>query len=252
MLEEIERRRTCIVAAEAEVAQLLAPRPDAVLTRMNVIAATKLVECTRRLIDDELDFHDKIGRRELFIDGEYDDDNDEYDWKEFDPFLQDRKKFLPGSAGKREVGSLYVLPTCFYCPPEGESSNPCREDVAEATEYARMIYLVQRQLMQVHDYPWGWNRLNYEQPLRKYSLNGAGRFTRFMKVKAGELVQGVMDNDAWGIADAFRIAAREFFFKNPGARDCLWYTIEQVDLIAVERAIASLNQLCADSGGIPF
>jgi len=42
-----------------------------------------------------------------------------------------------------------------------------------------------------------------------------------MKEKAGELV--------WGMADAFRIAAREVFFENPDARDCLWYTIEQVD-----------------------
>jgi hypothetical protein len=41
-----------------------------------------------------------------------------------------------------------------------------------------------------------------------------------------------------GMADAFRIAAREVFFKRPGARDCLWYTIEQVDLIVVERANA--------------
>jgi hypothetical protein len=242
LLGEVERRRKQIVAVEAEVAQLLASRPDAVPTRMNVIAATKLVECTRRLIDDELDFHDKIGKRELII------DNDEYTWKELDPFFQERMKFLPGSTGEREAGSLYVLPMCFYCPPEDESSNPCREDVAEATEYARMIYGVQRQLMQVHDYPWGWDRLNYEQPLRKFDLIGAERFARFMKVKAGEFVQRGMDDDAWGMADAFRIAAREVFFKSPGARDCLWYTIERVDLIAIERAIASMNQLCADSG----
>jgi hypothetical protein len=31
------------------------------------------------------------------------------------------------------------------------------------------------------------------------------------------------------MVDAFRIAAREVFFISPGARDCLWYTIEQVD-----------------------
>jgi hypothetical protein len=69
MLVEVERRRKQIVAVEAEVAQLLAPRPDAVPTSMNIITATKLVECTRLLIDDELDFHDKIGKRdELLID----------------------------------------------------------------------------------------------------------------------------------------------------------------------------------------
>ncbi len=72
-------------AVEAKVAQLVAAVP----TCRNIITATKLVECTRRFIDDELDFHDKIGKRELFIDNdEYDSDNDEYDWKEFDPFLR--------------------------------------------------------------------------------------------------------------------------------------------------------------------
>ena len=108
------------------MAQLITPRPDGVPTRMNIIPATKLVECTRRLIDDELEFHHKIGSGEIVIAN----DDDEYDWKGFDPFLQERKKFFPGSAG--EVGSLYVLPMCFYCPPEGESSNPSSEAVTEA------------------------------------------------------------------------------------------------------------------------
>jgi hypothetical protein len=35
-----------------------------------------------------------------------------------------------------------------------------------------------------------------------------------------------------GDGDAFRVAAREVFFINPGSRDCLWYTIQRVDLMA--------------------
>jgi hypothetical protein len=235
LLGEVERRRTCIVAVEAEVAQLVAAVP----TRMNIIMATNLVECTRRLIDDELNFHDKIGRRELFIDDEYDDDNDEYAWKELDPFFQERMKFLPGSAGRRQVGSLYVLPMCFYCPPEGESSNSSPEAIVEATKKAYKVWgaedLMQsvylRYTANVDDSIEEWDRLDYEQPLRKFNLDGAYNFTGFVHDMAHDLVHR-------GMADAFRIAAREVFFKRPGARDCLWYTIEQVDLIAVERANA--------------
>ena len=228
MLGEVERRRKQIVAVEVEVAKLIAPRPDnAVSTRMDIIEATNLVECTRRLIDDELEFHHKIGSGEIVISSLANDD-DKYDWKEFDPFLQERMKFLPGwLAGEQQVGvgTLYVLPMCFYCPPEGESSNPSREEVAEATEYAHEIWGAEEDLMQVHDYPWDWDRLKYEQPLIKFKIIGSQRFVKFMKVKAGELV--------WeGMADAFRIAAREVVLISPGARDCLWYTIEQVDSMA--------------------
>jgi hypothetical protein len=236
LLGEVERRRTCIVAVEAEVAKLV----TAVPTRMDIITATKLVECTRRLIDDELDFHDKIGKRELII------DNDEYTWKELDPFFQERMKFLPDlpvSVGEREVGSLYVLPMCFYCPPEGESSNPSLEAIVEATKKAYNVWGAESMMHPVYlrytvddSIEEEWDRLDYEQPLRKFNLDHSYSFTGFAYEKACELV-----ND--GLADAFRIAAREVFFKRPGARDCLWYTLEQVDLIVVERATAKRNRL---------
>jgi hypothetical protein len=231
MLGEVERRRKQIVAAEAEVAQLLAPRPDAVPTRMNVIAATNLVECTRRLIDDELEFHHKIGSGEFVIDN-INNVIDEYDWYVCDPFFQDRMKFFPdpadlfpGLTGDRQVGSLYVLPMCFYCPPEGESRNPCQEQVAEATECAHDIWGAEEDLMQsvYNNRDMDWDQLNYEQPLREFSLDGADRFTEFMAGRASEL--------EWGMANAFRVAAREVFFKNPCSRDCLWYTIEQLDFL---------------------
>ena len=210
------------------MAQLVAAVP----TRIKIITATKLVECTRRLIDDELEFHDKIGRRELIIDNDggymYDELRDI-----FEPFFHERMKFFPGSAG--EVGSLYVLPMCFYCPPEGESSNPSSEAVTEATEKAYKVWGAESMMQSVYtrytsdDNFEEWDRLEYEQPLRKFNLSGADRFTEFAYTKACELANE-------GMADAFRVAAREVFFKRPGARDCLWYTLEQVDSIVVKNA----------------
>ena len=71
------------------MAQLITPRPDGVPTRMNIIPATKLVECTRRLIDDELEFHHKIGSGEIVIDNDggymYDELRDI-----FEPFFHER------------------------------------------------------------------------------------------------------------------------------------------------------------------
>ena len=91
----------------------------------------------------------------------------------------------------------------------------------------RMKYgVLRRGLVQsvYNDRDMDWDRLNYEQPLRKFNLPGANRFTEFMEEKSLELMWG-------GMADAFRIAAREVFFKNPCSRDCLWYTIEQLDFL---------------------
>jgi hypothetical protein len=224
VLGEVERRKKCIAVVEAEVAQLVAAVP----TRMNIITATKLVECTRRLIDDEFDFHDKIGRRELIIDNDsgymYDELRDI-----FEPFFHERMKFLPGSAWEREVGSRYVLPICFYCPPEGESSNPSTEAINDQIKMANKVWHANTLMGYVIDMNCcddDWDRLEYEQPLRKFNLDGADRFTGFADSCAYHLVRG-------GMADAFRVAAREVFFKRPGARDCLWYTLEQADLIAL-------------------
>jgi hypothetical protein len=61
-----------------------------------------------------------------------------------------------------------------------------------------------------------------------------------MKVMACHLVRG-------GMADAFRIAARELFFQRPGARDCLWYTLEQLELIVLQRG-TRICELCTFEG----
>ena len=44
-----------------------------------------------------------------------------------------------------------------------------------------------------------WDRLEYEQPLRKFNLDGADRFTESACTKACELANE-------GMADAFRLA----------------------------------------------
>jgi hypothetical protein len=111
-------------------------------------------------------------------------DSDEYTWKKLDQFFQERMKFLPDlpvSVGEREVGSLYVLPMCFYCPPEGESSNPSPEAIVEATKKAYEVWGAESMMQSVYlGYTVNdsteeeeWDRLDYEQPLRKFNLDGA-------------------------------------------------------------------------------
>lgn len=76
-----------------------------------------------------------------------------------------------------------------------------------------------------------WNRLDYEQPFRKFHLSGAEFFTyecmediaRDMAVCGGDI------EDVRMKIEAFRIAARKLVFRKPGARDCLWYTISKAD-----------------------
>jgi hypothetical protein len=110
---------------------------------------TKLVECTRRLIDDELEFHHKIGSGEFVIDNdEYDHDNDEYEDKAFDSFFQERKKFFPRSEffpglADCQVGTLYVLPMCFYAPLRANQAIHARRKLRRQLNM-RMKYGVQR------------------------------------------------------------------------------------------------------------
>lgn len=83
-------------------------------------------------------------------------------------------------------------------------------------------------------YEWGmddpnWDRLNYEQPFRKFHLPGAGFFTyECMEETAREMAGRGTEDDRMKI-EAFRIAARKQVFRTPGARDCLWYTVSKAD-----------------------
>ena len=71
--------------------------PESVPLRANVLAAKKLSEEALRLIDDEVNIHKKLCTCELRpFDDYYDyyDEGDEYDWREYDFFLEERKKLL--------------------------------------------------------------------------------------------------------------------------------------------------------------
>ena len=74
-----------------------------------------------------------------------------------------------------------------------------------------------------------WDRLDYEQPFRKFNLSGAEYFTcQCMEETAMEMAgRGAEDNRMK--IEAFRVAARKRVFTKPGARDCLWYTLSKAD-----------------------
>ena len=139
------------------------------------------------------------------------------------------------------------MPECFYCPPRGEDlSKPPDELIKKAHKKAVWIWGFEDQafwfwvwraedLMQ-SVYEWNmddpnWNRLNYEQPFRKFHLSGAEFFTyECMEETARNMAGYGRDiEDHRMKIEAFRIAARKLVFRRPGARDCLWYTISKAD-----------------------
>ena len=161
------------------------------------------------------------------LDNEYDDDDDGHNWKEFDFFLEERKIFIED--GYKTVGSLYLLPDCFYLPAEGEASNPSEELLDRASRKAGWLWGAEDHMQGVYEFAmWdsNWDRLNYEQPFRKFSLPGADFF-------AGECVGDTAHELARDGAyfDAFRIAARTVVHRAPASRDCLWYTLDQAENI---------------------
>lgn len=227
---EVQRRRGVIAATEAEVARLVASADSAEPTRENITTALELVDQGRRLIDDEIELHEKICTNELRCDdgdGHQPVDEDGYDWRDFDLFFEERMKFLPGAIS-RESGSLYILPLCFYLPPEGESRNPSAEAVEETCYMAHRVWRAEDMMGSVYDLNYckdnwdNWDRMNYKQPLWQFTLPGAGLFTGFVEEIACDLA-------GHGKIDAFRIAARKLYFKCPRSRDCLWYTLDRAD-----------------------
>ena len=157
--------------------------------------------------------------------GDYYDD-DENDWKEFDFFLDERMNFL---YDYNILGSLYLLPDCFYIPPEGEASAPSKEELDKASRKAGWLWGAEDMMGSVYEFAMddpNWERLDYEKPFRKFTLPGAGHFTyECMEDTAHDLA----GNET---IDAFRIAARKVFFRAPASRDCLWYTLEKADEFA--------------------
>jgi len=224
---EVQRRRGVIAATEAEVARLVASADSAEPTRENITTAMELADQGRRLIDDEIELHEKICTNELRCDdgdGHQPVDEDGYDWRNFDLFREERMKFLPGDH-PRESGSLYILPLCFYLPPEGESRNPSVEAVKETCTMAYRVWHAEDMMGSVYDLndcTDNWDRMIYKEPLWKFTLPGAGLFTGFVEEMACDLA-------GHGKIDAFRIAARKLYFERPLSRDCLWYTLDRAD-----------------------
>ena len=134
--KEVTRRKERIAEIEGEAKRLIGA-VESVPLRFNVLKAKKLSDEALRLIDDEINFHKKICTKELRPFDEYWDDEDEYDWREFDFFLGERKKFLFDYNG---LGSLYILSDCFYFPPEGEASSPSQEEMEKASRKAGWIW----------------------------------------------------------------------------------------------------------------
>ncbi len=219
--EEVKRRKACIAVFEAEVKSLMGEQPGSIPLRANVLAARNLVETAKRLIDDEINFHEKLGRMELRFDDEF--HWHDFDWRDFDFFLEERKKFF-----HEELGSLYILPDCFYFPPGGESSSPSQTDIARASQTASWIWGAEDHMGSVYEWCMDdpdWYRKDWEQPFRKFHLSGADFFTY-------ECMEDAAYALARGSIDAFRIAARKVFFGAPASRDCLWYTLEKADEFA--------------------
>ena len=108
------------------------------------------------------------------------------------------------------LGSLYLLPDCFYVPPEGNPSNASKEVREFASKKAGWIWGAEDHMGSVYEgamWDDNWDRLVYEQPFRKFHLSGADFFTyECMEDTAYDLVHKN------GGIDAFRIAARKVFF----------------------------------------
>ncbi len=198
------------------------------ITRSNMEKALKLSDCALRMIDDEIDFQRKLGTREMRWENYW---GQSMEWTEHDIFLDERKKFV--DKVRKPFGSLVMLPECFYCPPGGDSSKPSDEYIKWAHEKVSWISLVDGDQMGIV-YEQGtldpnWDRLDYEQPFRKFHLSGAGFFNGCMEETARNLAgRGTADNRMR--IEAFRIAARKRVFTEPGlVRDSLWYTLSKMD-----------------------
>ncbi len=234
--EEVGRRKEEIVGIEKELKVLMGSDhgkggddllSSAPITRSNMEKAMKLSNYALQLIDDEIDFQRKLGTQEMRWMNDWDGDAE---WTEHDVFLVERKKFLVEAC--KPFGSLVVLPECFYCPPEGDSSKPSDEYIKKAHQKAGWIWGAEDHMGSV--YEWGmmdpnWDRLDYEQPFRKFTLSGAGFFTHECMEETAMDMAGRGAEDNRMKIEAFRIAARKLVFSRPGARDCLWYTLSKAD-----------------------
>lgn len=146
--------------------------------RSNMTKAIELSNRALRMIDDEIDFQRKLGTREMFWDDCDYYDSDDFDWAEHDIFYEVRKEFVLDAC--KPLGSLVMLPECFYCPPEGDMCKPSDELIKKARKTVVWIWGAEDRMGSVYEFGMddpNWDRLNYEQPFRKFHLPGASFFT---------------------------------------------------------------------------
>ena len=225
--KEVERRKEFVASVEMEVKQLLGP-PESVPLRADVIAAKKLVLTARRLIDSELGFHRKLctnDHESFYCPYDSEGEDEEYDWTEHDFFYQERKKFMNYDGS---LGSLYILPNCFYFSPGGDKEAANSPDDILAAVFEKVDWLRGKEREHnisnyIHDED-EYARWDYEQPFMEYK-GEVGFVQNCLEPTAKELV-------ANGTIDAFRIVARKLFFREPCSRNCLWYTLERADELA--------------------
>jgi hypothetical protein len=179
--------------------------------REDFIAAKKLVYDAMRLIDDEIG----VFRKALVcIDGtsyfdvweEFDEDDDDEPGDKIGIFHHERRKFFSFLKKFRisnnrwipqprtTVGSLFILPYCFYFPPRGELSRMSSERIKRASRLARLA----------------WD-------------NVYGQFDDILFTKTIKMAEA-------GDVDAFRIAARELFFHGDKFKHMKTYLFNMISM----------------------
>lgn len=156
--KEIMRRKERVAAIEIEVSRLMIEKyvlvkrgtehteedleeHNAPPTKGNVHAARKLAEEAERLIDDEINFHDKFWNGKETERWKWDD----YAKRENDVFRDERTEFLMGPehihsnreetrkrAAWNSRGTLVILPDCFFFSPHRDWITPAQANCYDA------------------------------------------------------------------------------------------------------------------------
>ena len=159
--KEITRRKERVAAIEIEVSRLMIVKSCIVKrgtqynhdiseedleehvappTRANVHAARKLAGEAERLIDDEINFHDKFWNGTETERWKWDD----YVKRANDVFRDERTIFLMGPEHIRSIretrkraqwnfrGTLVILPDCFFFPPHRDWITPTQDNCYDA------------------------------------------------------------------------------------------------------------------------
>lgn len=122
MTTEVEYRKQLFVSYRSEFERILAPPSDNT-SREDILRAAKIYHQAQRLIDDELDFLQQYRprRNKFFV-------------KEQGQFLRNERAYPP------EHPTFYMLPICFYMPPNRELLLPTEEDLDQAQGRAGWLW----------------------------------------------------------------------------------------------------------------